>query len=183
MNRIIPVLAAATLGLGMIAQPASAKMSDKDKAAAAAAAIAILGIAALAHGDHHYDGGYEPDDGDATAEFERGYRDGVHGYAYNEHRSTSDYAQGYQAGDRERENSMAHRRTAADSRAPTMANKGCAKIVAQNFGVSTHQVHIIKARSPAKHEWLIEAGVGHDYLVCKMRDTGEVLDVRGGTRL
>lgn len=183
MRRLVSVFAAVVLILGMVASPAAAKMSDKDKAAAAAAAIAILGIAALAHGSHHYAGGYEPDDGDATAEFERGYRDGVHGYAYNEYRSTQDYAQGYQAGDRERENSMAHRRTTADSRAPAMANQGCAKIVAQNFGVSMHQVHITKARSPAKHEWLIEAAVGHDYMVCEMRDTGEVIDVRGGTRL
>ncbi len=183
MKRIISILAAAALMVGLAAQPAAARMSDKDKAAAAAAAIAILGIAALAHGNHHYTGGYEPENGDSTAEFERGYRDGVHGYAYNEHRSTRDYAQGYQAGDRERDNSMAHRQIPADSRAPTMANKGCAQIVAQNFGVSTHQVHITKARSPAKHEWLIEAAVGHDYMVCEMRDTGEVINVRGGTRL
>jgi hypothetical protein len=183
MKRLVSVLAAVALSLSMVASPAAAKMSDKDKAAAAAAAIAILGIAALAHGDHHYTGGYEPEDGDATSEFERGYRDGVHGYAYNEYRSTRDYAQGYQAGDRERENSMAHRQIPADSRAPAMASKGCAQIVAQNFGVSTHHVHITKARSPAKHEWLIEAAVGHDYMVCQMRDTGEVIDVRGGTRL
>lgn len=183
MKRSLSFLAATALTFAMIAQPVSAKMSDKDKAAAAAAAIAILGIAALAHGDHHYTGGYEPDDGDATAEFERGYRDGVHGYAYNEYRSTADYAQGYQAGDHERENSMAHRKSAADGRAPAMANQGCARIVAQNFGVDSHHVHITKARSPTKHEWLIEAAVGHDYLVCRMRDTGEVLDVTGGNRL
>ena len=183
MKRLVAILTAIALSLSMIATPAAAKMSDKDKAAAAAAAIAILGIAALAHGQHHYTGGYEPETGEATAEFERGYRDGVHGYAYNEYRSTTDYAQGYQAGDRERENSMAHRQISADSRAPAMASQGCAKIVAQNFGVSAHQVHITKSRSPAKHEWLIEAAVGHDYMVCTMRDTGEVIEVRGGTRL
>lgn len=183
MKSFLSFVAATAMAVGLAAQPASAKMSDKDKTAAAAAAIAILGIAALAHGDHHYTGGYEPDDGDSTAEFERGYRDGVHGYAYSEYRSTRDYAQGYQAGDRERENSMAHRQTSADTRAPAMANQGCAKIVAQNFGVSTHHVHITKARSSAKHEWMIEAAVGHDYLVCRMRDSGEVLDVRGGSRL
>lgn len=64
-----------------------------------------------------------------------------------------------------------------------MANHGFAWIVAQNFGVDPHHVHITKARSPARYEWLIEAAVGHDYLVCRMRDTGEVLDVRGGSRL
>jgi hypothetical protein len=164
MKSLFSIAAAAALLLASIGQPARAEMSDKDKAAAAAAAIAILGIAALSHNKHHYANGYEPGDGDAVAEFERGYRDGVHGY-------------------RERENSMAHRRSHADSKAPPMANQGCVRIVAQNFGVSPHHVHIIKARSPAKHEWLIEAGVGHQYLVCKMRDTGEVIDVTGGSRL
>ena len=183
MKRLVAILAAMALSVSMVATPAAAKMSDKDKAAAAIAAIAILGIAALAHGSHHYTGGYEPENGDATADFERGYRDALHGYAYSEYGSTRDYAQGYEAGDRERENSMAHRQTSAGSRAPAMANQGCAQIVAQNFGVSAHHVNIIKARSPAKHEWLIEAGVGHDYLVCRMRETGEVIDVRGGTRL
>lgn len=78
---------------------------------------------------------------------------------------------------------MAHRRAAADQKAPHMANKGCAEIVAQNFAVGTHQVHIIKAKSPAKHEWLIEAAVGHEHMVCHMRDTGEVIDLKGGQRL
>jgi hypothetical protein len=155
-------------------------MSDDEKAAAA---LAILGLAVLAHNKHHYTGGYEPSNGEETAEFERGYRDGVHGYSYNEYNSTKSYAEGYQAGDKERENSMAHRQTSADQKAPPMANKGCAELVAQNFAVSTHHVHIIKAKSPAKHEWLIEAAVGHEHMVCHMRDTGEVLDLRGGQRL
>ncbi|RAZ82085.1 hypothetical protein DDV93_20765 [Cereibacter johrii] len=158
--------------------PAQAEMSDKD---AAVAALALLGVAALAHNRHHHREGYAPQGGDQMAEFERGYRDGVHGHAYNSHGSTVDYAEGYQAGDRERENSMAHRRnTTAASKAPPMANQGCARIVAQNFAVGTHQVHIIRARSPAKHEWQIEAAVGHSHMVCRMRDSGEVIEVRGG---
>lgn len=180
MKRTIALLAAAALSLQFGVQPVQARMSDKDKAAAAAAAIAILGIAALAHNKHHYAEGYEPGGGEETAEFERGYRDGVHGYPYWEHSRTRDYAEGYQAGDRERENSMAHRIRPADGRAPPMAYQGCAEIVAQNFAVGPHQVHLTKARSPGKHEWLIEAAVGRQYMTCKMRDTGEVIDLTGG---
>lgn len=180
MKRTIALLAAMTLALQAGLQPAQAGMSDKDKAAAAAAAIAILGIAALAHSKHHYEEGYEPDGGEEMAEFERGYRDGVHGYPYWEGNRTRGYAQGYQAGDLERENSMAHRQQAAAAKAPPMAYKGCAQIVAQNFAVSTHQVHFTKARSPGKHEWLIEAAVGRQYMTCKMRDTGELIDLTGG---
>jgi hypothetical protein len=61
-----------------------------------------------------------------------------------------------------------------------MAIQGSAKIVAQNFAFSTHCVHMIKSRSPAKHDWEIEASVGHELMVCTMGDTGEVIDVRAG---
>ena len=124
MKRIIALLAATTLALQIGLQPVEAGMSDKDKAAAAAAAIAILGIAALAHNKHHYEEGYEPGGGEETAEFERGYRDGVHGYPYWEGNRTRGYAAGYQAGDRERENSMAHRQQASAAKAPPMAYRG-----------------------------------------------------------
>lgn len=180
MKRTITILAAAALSLQFGIQPVQARMSDKDKAAAAAAAIAILGIAALAHNKHHYQEGYEPGGGEETAEFERGYRDGVHGYPYWEQSRTRDYAEGYQAGDQERENSMAHRIQTADGRAPPMAYQGCAQNVARNFAVGPHQVHLTKARSPGKHEWLIEAAVGRQYMTCKMRDTGELIDLTGG---
>lgn len=66
-----------------------------------------------------------------------------------------------------------------DGRAPPMAYQGCAQIVAQNFAVGMHQVHFTKARSPGKHEWLIEAAVGRQSMTCKMRDTGELIDLTG----
>lgn len=107
------VMAAFCLQLG--SSPAIAKMNNEEKALAA---LAILGISILAHHKHHYKDGYEPVDGVETAEFERGYRDGLHGYAYWEHSQTRGYVEGYQAGETERENSVAHRRIQADQKAP-----------------------------------------------------------------
>jgi hypothetical protein len=180
MKRSISLMIIAAVCMQMAAQPAVA-MNDKDEAAAAAvAAIAILGIAALSHNKHHYRNGYEPSNGDETAEFERGYRDGLHGYHYWEDSRTPSYAEGYHAGDHERENSVAHRRPTYGQKAPPMAYQGCAQIVAQNSGVAQSHVHFTKVRSPAKHEWQIEAGVGHSYMVCKMRDSGELPDLTGG---
>ncbi|MBD9367092.1 hypothetical protein [Xanthomonas sp. XNM01] len=73
-------------------------MSDGAKAAVAAAAI--LGIAALAHKSHHHDDGDHHDDARHEAEYERGYRDALHGYrADTDHGAYSD---GYGAGLRER---------------------------------------------------------------------------------
>ncbi len=177
IKRSFLLLGSAAMCLQMLVAPVQA-MTDEEKAAAA---IAILGVAAILHNKNHYKDDYKPATGDHTAEFERGYRDGTHGYSYDERRGTRDYAEGYQAGLKERESSMAHRQNAATGqKAPPMALQGCAQIVAQNFAVGTHSVHFVKSRSPSKHEWEIEAVVGHEHMVCKMRDTGEVVELRGG---
>lgn len=177
MKRTVSIVAMAALALQISTVPVRAEMSDGAKAAAA---IAILGIAALAHNKHHYAEGYAPDDGVETAEFERGYRDGLHGYPYWEYSQTRGYVNGYKAGEEERDNSMAHRQQAATEKAPPMANQGCAEIVAQNFAVSKRDVHLLKSKPGAKHEWVIEAAVGRQHMTCTMRDTGEVIDLRGG---
>lgn len=176
MKTTVAILGLAALCLQLTTAPVRAEMSDDEKAAAA---IAILGIAALAHHKHHYKGGYAPSGGQATADFETCYRDGLQGYDYVE--SSKDCAEGWQAGNAEREKSRAHRSVASADRAPPMALQGCAQIVAQNFAVGTHSVHFVKSRSPSKHEWQIEAAVGHQHMVCTMRDTGEVIELRGGS--
>ncbi len=169
-------LGAAAMCLQLGTTPASAEMSHDEKVVAAAA---LLGIAALLHNKHHYKNGYAPAAGEQAADFENCYRDGLHGYPYTE--STRDCAEGWQAGNAEREKARAHRQiTSADQKAPPMAIRGCANLLATNFAVGTHAVHIIKARSPTKHEWEIEASVGHEHMVCIMRDTGEVISARGG---
>lgn len=73
-------------------------MSDGAKAAVAAAAI--LGIAALAHQSHHHDDGDHRDDSRHEADYERGYRDALHGYRADSDRGA--YSDGYGAGMRER---------------------------------------------------------------------------------
>lgn len=176
MRRAFLLLGSAAMCLQLVATPVAAEMSHDEKVGAAAA---LLGIAVLLHNKHHYKGGYSPATGTHAADFESCYRDGLHGYAYTE--SSRDCAEGWQAGNADREKSVAHRQnTGAGQKAPPMAVKGCANLLATNFAVGTHSVHIIKARSPSKHEWEIEASVGHEHMVCTMRDTGEVISARGG---
>lgn len=178
MKQSLLLAGAVALCTGFGPAPLRAEMSDAEKALAA---LAVLGIAAMAHNKHHYPRGYAPANGTQTAEFERGYRDALHGYTYDQRNGTRDYATGYQSGLAERENAVAHRQIAATGqKAPQMALSGCARIVAQNFAVGTGSVHFVKSRSLRKHEWDIEATVGREHMVCKMRDSGEVLEVRGG---
>lgn len=175
-HRSLAFLGTAAMCVHLAAAPAAAEMSKDEKFAAAAA---LLGLAAVLHNKHHYQNGYAPASAGATADFESCYRDGLHGYSYSE--SSRDCAEGWQAGTAERENTRAYRQnTTVTQKAPPMATQGCASLLATNFAVGTHQVHIIKARSASKHEWEIEAAVGHEHMVCTMRDTGEVISARGG---
>ena len=95
MKSCVSVLGIAAICLHLGVAPAVAEMNDDEKAAAA---IAILGIAALAHHKHHYKDGYRPGDDVETAEFERGYRDGLHGQSVNLRSRSENYRSGYNNG-------------------------------------------------------------------------------------
>jgi hypothetical protein len=168
-------LAAAAMCLQLAGIPVHAEMSSDEKAAAA---IAILGIAALAHNKHHYREGYAPQTGDHTAEFERGYRDGMHGYSYNTNGSTVDYAEGYQAGDKERSNSMAHRQNSASGvRVPKAAMDACFNDAVNGvFQTNPHNVHVIKAAQEGSDNFYIELASGHKHVVCSVNSRGEIFN-------
>ncbi|MFY7744408.1 MAG: hypothetical protein ACOVQY_03230 [Erythrobacter sp.] len=79
-----------------------------DKAAAiAVGAAAILGIAALASKSHHRDDKYQ--DERSTAEFERGYRDGLYNHAYHNYGRSDAYSHGFEEGVRERGHESSYR--------------------------------------------------------------------------
>jgi hypothetical protein len=172
------LLGAVAMCFSVAVSPAQAEMSDDEKIAAA---LAILGVAALAHHKHHYKDGYAPVAGQNTADFETCYREGLHGYDYRE--SSKDCAEGWQAGNTERENSVAHHKNASVDKPPRASIKGCAQIVAQNFAVSARDVHIRKWKPEVGSTWLIDAAVGHQHMVCRMDEAGTVMDLRGGERL
>lgn len=169
------VSAALALRLTSAPTPARAEMSDGEKAAAL---LAIIGIAALATSAKHYPKGYTPRSDLEKSEFARGYSDGLKGARYWEDNQTVGYEKGYQAGEEQRDRDAQAQQ--GQTGAPFMASKGCAEIVARNFGVNPRRVTLGRARPSSKHVWMIEAAVGRDYMTCTMRDSGEVLDLRGG---
>lgn len=85
-----------------------------DKAGAAIAAAAIIGAIALAHKSHHRqdDQGNDNYAGNehGMAEFDRGYRDGLHHDGYHNWNNTSAYSDGYHQGQVQREENQPHRR-------------------------------------------------------------------------
>lgn len=172
MKQSMSILVIAALAMHVSAAPARAELSDGEKAAAA---LAILGIAALAAKKN----GYNPTNNVEAREYERGYRDGLNNLPYWEYSQTRGYVHGYTAGSKERE-TAGQQRPAAGQKAPPMAIKGCTRLVAQNFAVPPGKVQIVRSRSTGKHQWQIETVVGREHMVCSMRDTGEVIDLRGG---
>jgi hypothetical protein len=78
-----------------------------DAAGVAVAAALILGVAALASQSHERDDKYE-DDANETAEFDRGYRDGLHNKGYHNYSQSSAYSNGYTEGRTERDEQTRH---------------------------------------------------------------------------
>ncbi len=78
----------------------SNRMNNATKAALAAAAIA--GVAILAHRSHERDEEKHKTE-QQTAEFERGYRDGLYHHTYHDYNRSQAYVDGYQAGQEKRQ--------------------------------------------------------------------------------
>lgn len=86
--------------------PQAAKDDTAAKFAIGAAAIA--GLAILAHKSHERDDKHSKDER-SVAEFERGYRDGMHHSAYHNYQNTAAYADGYNAGQQRRDDETRYR--------------------------------------------------------------------------
>jgi len=87
--------------------------SDDDTGAGVAiAAAAIIGAIALSHKSHHRedDNGNDPyaDSERGQAEFERGYRDGLHHEQFHNYHNTQAYSNGFTAGVNDRQENLHH---------------------------------------------------------------------------
>lgn len=80
---------------------------DDSSAGVAIAAAAILGAAVLASQSHHRDDDTNQD-ANATAEFDRGYRDGLHHETYHNYDNTNAYSEGYTQGQIDRDEQTRH---------------------------------------------------------------------------
>lgn len=78
-------------------------------AAAAVAVGAILGAALLSHKSGNHNDGAHLSDQQAEAEYERGYRDGIHGEDYHNYNRNDAYSSGYQSGVDQRHTETSYR--------------------------------------------------------------------------
>lgn len=178
MKKVLYIATAVALAVQVSSGPALA-LDDKEKVALGA--LAILGVAALAHNQNHYRDGYKPADADETAEFERGYRDGLHNEPFDPYRSSTAFAQGYDAGHKERANRLAHKSRDANAvRVPQAALNSCITDAASAMNVGGQDVHVIKANQEGSDNFYIEVAAGHKHLVCSVNSQGQIFDTRYG---
>jgi len=78
--------------------------------AVAIGAAALIGGLLLAHKSHDHDERKHSDDSKYEAEYDRGYADGLHNFAYHNYDRSDAYSSGYTAGAEEREERGSHRR-------------------------------------------------------------------------
>lgn len=80
--------------------------NDAAKVAAAAGGAALL-IALLSHKSGHHDDGQHYTDSQKEADYERGYRDGLHNSSYRNNGNNESYSSGYQNGVDQRQRELA----------------------------------------------------------------------------
>lgn len=178
IKKTLTLVAVAAIASQTLSLPSFA-MSDAEKAALAAAAI--IGVAAISHHKHHHRDPAQLNDADYTAMFERGYRDGLYNEAYDSAYSSAAYGNGYDAGQKERRNRLAHKNPAnTRGSVPGAAMRSCVSEVANSLGVGTHDVHLIKTGQEGADNFYIELAVGHKHLVCGTNAAGKVFNLRDG---
>lgn len=178
MKNILAATSALAVCLSLSGHAAFALSEDEKNALGA---IAILGLAALAHNKNHYHERYQPADSNATARFERGYRDGLHNEPYASRHSNYDYGQGYDAGQKERNNRLAHKqRNIQGTKVPVAALRSCRNEAAASWGVGKHDVHVINAGQEGSDNYYIEFASGHRHVICGTNSSGQVFNLRNG---
>lgn len=171
-------MVAALVTVALSTHPILANPSDEE----VAGALVLLGAAALMHNSQHYREGQPPKGANETADFERGYRDGLHNAEYNSARSSAAYGNGFDAGHKERANHLAYRnRPESDGpNAPTIVMQGCARAIAKEKSVGEHHVHVVRTVQRGPNDFLVEGAVGHSHMSCAMNGNGKVVDIFSG---
>ncbi|WP_108810280.1 hypothetical protein [Sphingorhabdus sp. Alg231-15] len=82
---------------------------SKTGTALAIGAAALIGALALSHKSHHHSKGSHGTSNQYEADYERGYRDGLHNSAYHNYDRSDAYSEGFSAGVEQRRHNISYR--------------------------------------------------------------------------
>jgi len=181
--RAISALAAVSLVAAISSPPAHADKTG-EAIGAAAAVLAIIGVAALAHHNDHYRDGWKPESDRETADFERGYRDGLHndGYHGRYGHDSRAYGEGYAAGQKERDNRLAHKRWSDRDgpNAPSLSMRACVGEASASWNHNPHDIHVVNTSQVGGNDFLVEVAAGHKHGTCEVSSSGQIYIFRNG---
>jgi hypothetical protein len=181
MKHLTVFAAALLVAATTSAAPARAD-ENSDQEAAIAAALLIFGAAALAHHENHHENGKYPSDPNKIADFERGYRDGLHNAEYDHRHYSPEYNEGFAAGHKERHNRLAHRHATEEGgpNAPTLAMRACVGQASAEWGRDPRDIHVVKSRQAGADDFYVEVAAGHRHGNCEVNSTGRIYLFRKG---
>lgn len=180
MKNGITIASALALCLSMAGQPAAANSDDAKKIAGA---LAILGVAALLHDKHHYHDGYQPQTDRDLANYERGFRDGLHNNRYDTRWGSPSYSHGFSAGQHERQARLSHhdnRQHGYNAALPHPALVKCVGAASNAWNVSSRDVHATRVQKVASQDIYVELVAGRHVGVCEVSPGGDLYQFRNG---
>ena len=161
---------------------ASADDDSDNKRNALLAAAAIAGVAALAHHHQNHDDGEHYDSVDREAEYERGYRDGLHHAGFNNFNNSSAYSQGFDAGNHDRNVQVSHNRhnewDSGRHGSPAEARQACIREAAGSLNVRPDQVTATSSREhkDGRHDVIVSAG--YHRMQCEVDNRGQIRSLK-----
>lgn len=175
MNKKHIALAMCTcLSVGLGGQAAIAK----DNSDAVAGALLLLGAAALAHDAEHHRNGQYYSEPKHIHDFERGYNDGLYNLPYDSRHDSSQYVNGFAAGQKERHNRTAYRHQSHG--APVAALQACVSKASRRWDRNASRIHVIKSKKLRQNDFMVEVALGHTHGHCEVDSYGDVKHFRSG---
>lgn len=153
--------------------------NDAGAAVAGVAVAALLGAALLGHHDKHHKDGKHHSNQQHEADYERGYRDGMHNGQFINYDHSQYYSDGYAAGSRERENSLHsnryhHHAKQRDSNHRADYASACAREAAQYWRLPMGSVTTYDVRSTGGGMHEVKVAAGYATGTCTVDSGGTV---------
>ncbi len=157
----------------------------KDSTGAAIAGVAIaalIGAAILESHDKHHEDDRHKSNAQDHAQFERGYKDGLHNGQFVNYDHNEAYADGYAAGSRERENKLRSNRYHHDARQRDSNHRAdlaaaCAHEADRYWGLRRGSASTYDVRSTGGGMHTVKVAAGYQTGTCTVSGDGSVRSI------
>lgn len=152
--------------------------SDAGAAVAGLLIAGLIGAAVASHDDHHHRDNQHGSDARNEAEYERGYNDGLHDGAFSDYDRNPAYSEGWDAGQRERQNRLSASRYSYHSRgSANEARAACASAADDWWRLRPGSSSAFSARAYSNSAYEVQVAAGYQQATCTY-ENGRVQGLR-----